>query len=167
MCIRDRISSSPDPQAFPPFEFAGMSGRYFGELSFDVPVKVREEQYDIVRVDIFAAIRADTLVTSGSFVLEVDLYLGLESGDRYFDDPARVEYLTTVAIVAQGEVHHVRVRDPRLIEAALQREAFYLKGVLRLSSTAPTAGRVTIDGVYFDAYLERDTSGLVPLLYFF
>ena len=161
------ISNRPDPDDFPPFEFAGTTGSYYGEIAFDVPGEVREEEYDIERADIFCDVYADTILAAGDFTLEVDLYLGLESGEADIGDTGLNEYLATVEIAARGEHSLLEFTHPRLIEAALDREEFFLKGILRLTSAAPVAGRVRIDGVYFNAYLSRDTSGLLPFFYLF
>lgn len=161
------ISNRPDPEDFPPFDFAGTSGSYYGEIVFDVPEEVREEEYDIERADIFCDVYADTLFVPDRFTLEVDLYLGLESGGANIGDTDLNEYLATVEITAQDEHTLLKFDHPRLIEAALEREEFFLKGIVRLTSPTPAAGRVRIEGVYFEAYLSRDTSGLLPFFYLF
>ncbi len=161
------ISNRPDPEDFPPFLFAGTSGSYYGEISFDVPEEAREQEYDVESAYIYCEVWADTIYAEGEFVLEVDLYLGLTGGEADLDDTGRNEYLTTVEITARDEHRYLKLSDPRLIGAALRREQFFVKGLVRLQSDGLAAGRVRIDRVYFDAYLSRDTSGLLPLLYLF
>jgi hypothetical protein len=161
------LSNRPDPENFQPILFAGTTGEHFGFLSFDSPSEMQDEEYDIVSIDIFATVFADTLHYTSDFELEVDLYLGLDSSPATIGDPDVSEYITTVRIESQDELYHIESHDPRLIHQAVRQEEFYLKGVVRLASSEIVAGRVRIDDVYFDARLERDTSGLIPFLYLF
>ncbi len=161
------LSNRPDPGSFQPFIFAGTSGQHFGTLSFDTPAEMRDEEYEIVKIDIFATVFADTIYATSEYDLEVDLYLSLDDSPATLDDPSVSEYITTVRIEAQGERYLIEANDPRLIDQAVRQEKFYLKGVVRLESSRLVAGRVRIDDVYFEAYLERDTSGLIPFLYLF
>ena len=161
------LSNRPDPENFQPILFAGTTGQHFGSLAFDSPAEMQDEEYEIVKIDIFATVFADTLYFTSSFDLEVDLYLGLDDSPATIDDPAVSEYLTTVRIEAQGERYMIEANNPRLIHKAVRQDQFYLKGVVRLTSTEIVAGRVRIDDVYFEAWLERDTSGLIPFLYLF
>jgi hypothetical protein len=161
------LSNRPDPENFPPFVFAGTSGQHFGTLSFDPPSEMRDEEYEIVKIDIFATVYADTIYATSDYDLEVDIYLSLDDSPATIDDPDVSEYITTVRIEAQGERYLIETHNPRLIHEAVRQEEFYLKGVVRLTSAEPMAGRVRIDDVYFEALLERDTSGLIPFLYLF
>ena len=161
------LSNRPDPENFQPFVFAGMTGQHFGTLSFDPPVEMQDEEYEIVKIDIFATVFADTIYATSDFDLEVDIYLSLDDSPATIDDPAVSEYITTVRIEAQGERYLIETHNPRLIHEAVRQDEFFLKGVVRLTSAEPMAGRVRIDDVYFEALLERDTSGLIPFLYLF
>ncbi len=162
-----KLSNRPDPENFQPILFAGTTGEYYGTLSFDSPDEMQDEEYEIVKIDIYATVFADTLYFTSAFDLEVDLYLGLDDSPATLDDPDVSEYITTVRIEAQGERYYIEAHDPKLIHQAVRQDEFYLKGVVRLSSTEVVAGRVRIDDVYFEAWLERDTSGLIPFLYLF
>jgi hypothetical protein len=161
------LSNRPDPENFQPFVFAGTSGQHFGTLSFNPPSEMRDEEYEIVKIDIFATVYADTIYATSDYDLEVDIYLSLDDSPATIDDPDVSEYITTVRIEAQGERYLIETHNPRLIHEAVRQEEFYLKGVVRLTSAEPMAGRIRIDDVYFEALLERDTSGLIPFLYLF
>ena len=161
------LSSRPDPKDFQPFIFAGTSGQHFGTLAFDSPAEMQDEEYEIVKIDIFATVFADTIYATSDYDLEVDLYLGLDDSPATLDDPSVSEYITTVRIEAQGERYLIEAHNPRLIDLAVRQEEFFLKAVVRLNSEELVAGRVRIVDVYFEAWLERDTSGLIPFLYFF
>ena len=161
------LSNRPDPENFQPILFAGTTGQHYGSLSFDSPDEMQDEEYDIVKVDLFATVFADTLYATSDYDLEVDLYLGLDDSPATIEDPDISEYIATVRIEAQGERYMIESHNPRLIHQAVRQEEFYLKGVVRLNSTEIVAGRIRIDDVYFEAWLERDTSGLIPFLYLF
>ncbi len=161
------LSNRPDLENFQPFEFAGTSEQHFGTLSFDSPAEMQDEEYEIVRIDIFATVFADTIYATSDYDLEVGFYLGLDDSPATLGDPSVSECIATVRIEAQGERYLIESHNLRLIQKAVRQEQFYLKGVVRLESQEFVAGRVRIDNVYFKAYLERDTSGLIPFLYFF
>ncbi len=161
------LSNRPDPGSFQPIIFAGTTGQHFGSLSFDLPGEMQDEEYEIVKIDIFATVFADTIYSTSDYDLEVDLYLGLDDSPATLDDPAVSEYITTVRIEAQGERYLIESHNPRLIHQAVRQKGFFLKGVVRLTSPEIVAGRIRIDDVYFEALLERDTSGLIPFLYLF
>ena len=162
-----RLSNRPDPENFQPILFAGTTGEHFGSLSFDSPGEMQDEEYEIVKIDFYATVFADTLYFTSDYDLEVDLYLGLDDSPATIDDPDVSEYIATVRIEAQGERYFIEAHDPKLIHEAVRQKQFFLKGVVRLTSTEIVAGRVRIDDVYFEAWLERDTSGLIPFLYLF
>ncbi len=162
-----KLSNRPDPENFQPILFAGTTGEHYGSLSFDSPDEMQDEEYEIVKIDIFATVFADTLYATSDYDLEVDLYLGLDDSPATLDDPSVSEYITTVRIEAQGKRYYIEANNPRLIHKAVRQDQFYLKGVVRLTSTEIVAGRIRIDDVYFEAWLERDTSGLIPFLYLF
>lgn len=162
-----RLSNRPDPENFQPIIFAGTTGEHYGSLSFDSPDEMQDEEYEIVKIDFYATVFADTLYATSEYDLEVDLYLGLDDSPATIDDPDVSEFLATVRIEAQGVRYYIEAHDPKLINEAVRQEEFYLKGIVRISSTEIVAGRVRIDDVFFEAWLERDTSGLIPFLYLF
>jgi hypothetical protein len=162
-----RLSNRPDPENFQPIFFAGTTGEHYGSLSFDSPDEMQDEEYEIVKIDFYATVFADTLYATTDYDLEVDLYLGLDDSPATIDDPDISEFLATVRIDAQGVRYFIEAHDPELIDKAVRQKEFYLKGIVRISSTEIVAGRVRIDDVYFEAWLERDTSGLIPFLYLF
>lgn len=162
-----RLSNRPDPENFQPIIFAGTTGEHYGSLSFDSPDEMQDEEYEIVKIDFYATVFADTLYSTSDYDLEVDLYLGLDDSPATIDDPDVSEFLATVRIEAQGVRYYIEAHDPELINEAVRQKEFYLKGIVRISSTEIVAGRVRIDDVYFEAWLERDTSGLIPFLYLF
>ena len=164
---RMTLSNRPDPENFQPILFAGTTGEHFGSLAFDSPEEMQDEEYEIVKIDFYATVFADTLYFTSDYDLEVDLYLGLDDSPATIDDPDVSEYITTVRIEAQGERYYIESHNPKLIHKAVRQKQFFLKGIVRLTSTEIVAGRVRIDDVYFEALLERDTSGLIPFLYLF
>ncbi|MCK4550287.1 MAG: hypothetical protein KAU49_08945, partial [Candidatus Krumholzibacteria bacterium] len=64
------LSNRPDPENFQPIIFAGTTGQHFGSLVFDLPDEMQDEEYEIVKIDIFATVFADTIYATSDYDLE-------------------------------------------------------------------------------------------------
>ena len=161
------VTNRSDPRDFPPITFAGVSGDYYGEIVIEVPEEIRNDEFDIIRVDLFTDIFADTLYATDQVVITVDFYIGLESGNVDMGDPDINQYLVTVVITEQDQHNLVKLVDPALIHRGIKQEMFYLKARITLDAVAQVYGVLHIDDNYFFAYLERETEGLFPVFYLF
>jgi uncharacterized protein YceK len=156
-----KVNNSTDPKSFDPIEVVAWQNYFFDEITIDVPEEIRDEDFTVTRVDMFADILADTL----AYPLDVALYIGLEPGDNGLDDPTINHVITATTLEEVGQRHHVDVKSPAIALQAMQQSEFYIKVVIRTSQ--PTAARVLVENVYLDIWLERQTEGLFPFFYLF
>lgn len=161
------VTNRSDPKDFPQIPFSGTSGSDYGEIVIDVPEEIGNDEFDITRVELFADIFADPLVTTGEVEITVDFYIGLESGNINMDDPEINQYLVTVVITEEDQHHLVELVDPALVHRGIRQEAFYLKALIELQAENDVDGILHLDDNYFIAYLERETEGLFPVFYIF
>ncbi len=161
------VTNRSDPKNFTPIPFSGVTGEYYAEIAMEVPEEVRNDEFDITRVDLFADIFADTLWATGAVELTIHFYIGLESGNTGMGDPDINQYLVTVTITEQDQHNLVEIIDPALLHKGIKQEMFYLKALIELDAAAPVYGILHLDDIYFFAYLERETEGLFPIFYLF
>jgi hypothetical protein len=169
-----KVNNQSDPKDFEPVIIPGhgLTGEAFAELVFDVPDDISNEEFDIERANIFGDVFLDTLYVEGDVEIEVDIYLGLESGSADLDDPDLNQFIASVTISGVGQHHPVAITDPRLLRSGLANGAFYVKVVAEIITNPTIPGQaemgvLRIDDIYFDAWLVRETGGLFPLFYMF
>lgn len=169
-----KVNNQSDPKDFEPVTLPGhgVTGQAFAELDFYVPDEISNEEFDIERANIFGDVFLETLFVEGDVEIEVDIYLGLESGSANLDDPDLNQYLASVTISGVGQHTPVAISDPSLLRQGLKNGAFYVKIVAEII-TNPTVpgeeemGVLRINDIYFDAWLVRETGGLFPFFYLF
>jgi len=156
-----KINNKTDPQSFEPFVLGTSTTHYYKELSVDVPEEIRNDDFDVTRVDIYADVYTLNIV----YPVHVRIYVGLEPGEDNIDDPKKNQLIADDTVGVNVEYHRFEIHSPKLIFKALKQETFYMKAVL--TSAGPTGGMVEIKNVYLNIWLERETSGLIPFFYFF
>ena len=169
-----KVNNQSDPKDFEPVILPGhgVTGQAFVELEFEVPDEISNEEFDIERANIFGDVFLDTLYVEGDVEIEVDIYLGLESGSANIDNPEYNQYIASVTISGVGQHNQVAVTDPILLRRGLKNGVFYVKIVAEIitNPTSPSEdpmGVLRINDIYFDAWLVRETGGLFPFLYLF
>lgn len=169
-----RVNNQSDPKDFAPIYLPGWgyTGSAFAELAYSVPEELSNEEFDIVRVDIFGDVFVEEIVAAGSLEIAIDIYIGLEPGEENLDDPEINAFLTTVTITGPGERHLVEISNPRLLKEGLRRGGFYIKVDAEIianptTGSDPRLGVLRITDIYFNAFLERETSGLLAFLNMF
>ncbi len=156
-----KINNKTDPQSFDPIILANTTTHYYKEISIDVPEEIRNDEFRITKVDIFADVYTINIVNP----VYVRIYVGLEPGETNLDDPEINQVIAADTIGTNIEHHKIDVHSPRLVFKALKQETFYMKAVV--TSIGPTGGMAKVDNVYLNMWLERETSGLIPFFYFF
>ncbi len=169
-----KVNNQSDPKDFKPVILPGhgITGEAFAQLDFEVPDEISNEEFDIERANIFGDVFLDTLYVEGDVEIEVDIYIGLESGSANLDDPALNQYVASVTISGVGQHNQIAITDPGLLSQGLANGVFYVKIVAEIISnpTAPgdeVMGVLMMNDIYFDAWLVRETGGLFPFLYLF
>jgi hypothetical protein len=155
------ISTRGKPVEITPIIVVGAGVDKYEEAEFGVPEEIRNEEFDITSVVIWA----DILVVYLAYPVDVSLYIGLEPGYANLDDRDINTLLVHKRVSQAGEVNRIKVDDPDLIFKALNQEKFYMKAVAVSENTNDAFVRV--NNIYMDIILERDTSGLLPFLYYF
>lgn len=155
-----------------PLPGAGYTGSAFAELEYGVPEEVYSEEFDIARADIFADVFIEEFYVTGDAEITVHIYLGLEPGEAGLDNPDVNRLLTTVTITESGEHHPVAISNPGLLREGLKQGRFYVKVNADIlanptSPADPQLGVLRITDIYFNAFLERETSGLFSFFYMF
>ncbi|MCU0638522.1 MAG: hypothetical protein MUF59_01415 [Candidatus Krumholzibacteria bacterium] len=169
-----RVNNQSDPKDFAPIDLpgGGYTGSAFAELEYSVPEELSNEEFDIVRVDIFGDVFVEEIAAAGEMEIEIDIYLGLEAGEEDLDDPEINTFLTTITISDPDERHHVEISNPRLLEKGLRQGRFFIKVEAEIitnptTGSDPRLGVLRITDIYFNAFLERETSGLLAFLNMF
>ena len=169
-----RVNNQSDPKDFAPIDLpgGGYTGPAYAELAYSVPEELSNEEFDIVRVDIFGDVLVEEIAVAGEMEIEIDIYIGLEPGGEALDDTEINTFLTTITISDPGERHPVEISNPRLLEKGLRQGGFFIKVEAEIISNPttgsdPRLGILHINGIYFNAFLERETSGLLSFLNMF
>lgn len=155
------LSTRGKPQEITPIVVVEADRNYYKEAEFEVPEEIRDEDFDVISVDIWA----DILVVYLNSPVEVKLYIGLESGQYNLDDSDKNTLLVQKTVSQAGRRNRINVDDPDLIFKALNQDKFYLKAVAVSENRNNALVRVT--NIYMNIKLERETNGLLPFLYFF
>ncbi len=155
------VSTRGNPEDFDPIVLATVQSYYFDEVEVEVPDEIRNDDFEVVRVDLFASVRVQYILHP----IEVDLYIGLEPGDGNLSDPDLNVRIYSTRVETAGEHHLVAIRSPGIALRAMRQERFYIKTVIETGE--PTVGVVNVTDVYLDIRLERETKGLFPFFYLF
>lgn len=156
-----KINNRTDPQSFDPFILATTANHYYKEISVDVPEEIRNDDFDITKIDIFADVSTLNIV----YPVYVRIYVSLEPGEANIDDTRKNQLIEADTIGTNIENHKVEVHSPRLAFVALKQKTFYMKAVL--DAAGPTGGIARVSNVYLNLWMERKTNGLIPFFYFF
>ncbi|MCK4235838.1 MAG: hypothetical protein KAX38_01885 [Candidatus Krumholzibacteria bacterium] len=160
-----KINNKSDPESFGLIPLDAGDRYFFREIRVEVPGEIRDDDFKLTRVDIHADVYADTIYSVGEVRFDIELYMGLESGEDDLDDPSKNELLASAVINEQGEHRSIEVGNSNLARRAMHREVFFYKTVIRTAS--PTYALMRVDNVYLDIWLERQTKGLFPFFYLF
>lgn len=161
------VTNRSDPKSFRGMSFIGSSDSRYEEIVIDVPEEVRDEDFDIEQTSIFADVYVDYLWIGelDTVNVQVEIYLGLESGEDNLADEEVNELLVQFEIEELTRHYPMRFDDPRLINRAIRQEKFYVKARIYVESSGVVAGTVKIDDVYFITHLSRDIGGLSSFFY--
>lgn len=157
-----KINNKSDPQSFDPLIVITTNNFFYNEISIDVPEEIRNDEFEVTRVDIFADIFVRGI---NNPPLDIALYIALEPGSGGLDDPDANQVIARDTIWVAGTHRPVKVKSPALALKAMHQEKFYFKTVVR--SSGDSEGLVNVDDVYTDVWLERETKGLFPFFYLF
>ncbi len=155
------ISTRGEPQEIAPILIIEADTNYYRDEELEVPQEIRDEDYRITFVDVWA----DILIRYLNYPVDVKLYIGLEPGEENLEDTTRNTLLAQRYISQAGERHRIKTTNPDLILTALKQEKFYVK-MVAISENQNNA-YVKVENIYLDIRMERETSGLLPFLYFF
>lgn len=155
------ISTKGEPENFDPIVLTTDMTYYFSEVEVDVPADIRDEEWEVTRVDMFGNVTAQYI----DHPVDVELYIGLESGNANLDNPILNSRIAHEYISQPATAYNVEVRSPPLALAAMKQDRFFIKAVI--TTATPTVGIVRVGNVYLDVTLERDSSGLFPFFYLF
>ena len=159
------IDNSTDPESFNTMVLfpSGGSQTYYDEISIDVPEDLRNDDYEITDVKIFADAVADTLAQGVS--LELRLYVGLQPGQVNMSNTAINEMIDSAELTEQGNIIKIAVTDSELIYVALKQERFWMKVVVEYNVADLTV--MSVKNAYVSLKIERETGGLLPISYLF
>jgi len=155
------ISTKGEPEHFDPIVLSTDMTRYYSEVEVDVPADIRDEEWEVTRVDMFGNVTAQYI----DHPVDVELYIGLVPGNENLDNPVLNSRIAHENISLPATAYDIEVRSPPLALQAMRQDHFYIKAVI--TTATPTVGIVRVGGVYLDVTLERDSSGLFPFFYLF
>jgi len=156
-----KVNNRTDPKSFEPIFFGSTTTHYYRELAIDVPEEIRNDEFDVSRVDMFADVYAAEIVNPAI----VEIYVGLEPGESELSNREKNYLIARDTLTSVVKHHSIAVKSPKLVLKALKQERFYIKAVV--NTVGLTAGMARIENVYLDMWLERETNGLFPFFYFF
>ena len=159
------INNSTDPENFNTMVLFPSSGTqtYYQEIYIDVPEDIRNDDYEITDVKIFADAVADTMVQG--VTLNLKLYIGLQPGQADLSNPAINEMIDSAVLTEQGNIIKIAVTDSKLIYPALKQERFWMKVVVEYDVADLTV--MSVKNAYVSLKIERETGGLLPISYLF
>jgi hypothetical protein len=155
------ISTKGEPENFDPIVLSTELSYYYSEVEVDVPADIRDEEWEVTRVDMFGDITAQYI----DHPVDVELYIGLVPGSDNLDNPVLNSRIAYENISQPSTAYDIEVRSPPLALQAMRQNHFYIKAVI--TTATPTVGIVRVGNVYLDVTLERDSSGLFPIFYLF
>ena len=155
------ISTRGEPENFDPIVLTTDMTYYYSEVEVDVPADIRDEEWEVTRVNMFGNVTAQYI----DHPVDVELYIGLVSGDANLDNPVLNSRIASEHISQPATAYNVEVRSPPLALTAMKQDHFFIKAVI--TAATPTVGIVRVGDVYLDVTLERDSSGLIPFFYLF
>ena len=159
------INNSTDPEDFNTMVLSPSGGSqiYYDEIYIDVPEDIRNDDYEITDVKIFADAVADTMKQGAD--LELELYIGLQPGNVNMSNPAINEMIDSAVLTEQGNIIKISVTDSKLIYVALKQERFWMKVVVKYTVADLTV--MSVKNAYVSLKIERETGGLLPISYLF
>ena len=159
------IDNSTDPEDFNLIVLvpSGGSHTYYDEIAIDVPEDIRDEDYEITDVKIFADAVATTMAQG--VTLHVKLYIGLQPGQAALSDTTINEMIDSAELTEEGKVIKISVTDSELIYVALKQETFWMKVTVEYDVAELTV--MSVNNAYVSLKIERETGGLLPITYLF